>query len=240
MHRRAWLILLLLALAGVIAAGLAGWRTLRSLPRDRMVVDWIYNPGRHPEWSLPAGTRCLGAPFQFPTDGFIGYLWDDSFRPGHRHTGLDIFGGDQPGVTPVYAAYDGYLTRLPDWKSSLIIRIPADPLQPERQIWNYYTHMADPGGNSLIDAAYPPGSSEVLVAAGTLLGMQGNYSGTPGSPVGIHLHFSIVQDDGQGGFLNESHIANTLDPSPYFGMHLNANEPNEDIPNCVLSVDPAP
>ena len=240
MHRRGWLILLLLTLAGVIAAGLAGWRTLRSLPRDRKVVEWIYKPGTHPEWSLPAGTRCPGAPFQFPTDGFIGYLWDDSFRPGHRHTGLDIFGGEQPGVTPVYAAYDGYLTRLPDWKSSLIIRIPADPLQPERQIWNYYTHMADPGGSSLIDAAYPPGSREVFVAAGTLLGRQGNYSGTPGSPVGVHLHFSIVKDDGQGGFLNESRIANTLDPSPYFGMHVDANKPNEEIPNCVTADDPAP
>ena len=47
-----------------------------------------------------------------PTDGFIGYLWDDSFRPGHRHQGIDIFGGGQPGDTPVYAAADGYLTRL--------------------------------------------------------------------------------------------------------------------------------
>ena len=100
-------------------------------PRDRKVVEWIRHPDQHPEWSLPAGTRCPGAPFQMPTSGFIGYLWDDSFRPGHRHTGLDIFGGSQPGVTPVFAAYDGYLTRLPDWKSSLIIRIPSDPLQPE-------------------------------------------------------------------------------------------------------------
>jgi len=222
----------LAALAALAAGGLLLWRTLRSLPRDRKVVEWIRHPAMHPEWSLTAGSRCADAPFQLPTDGFIGYVWDDSFRPGHRHTGLDIFGGEQPGVTPIYAAYDGYLTRLPDWKSSLIIRIPADPLQPDRQIWTYYTHMADPGGDSLIDAAFPPGSREVFVAAGTLLGRQGNFSGTPGSPVGVHLHFSIVQDDGQGGFRNESRIANTLDPSPYFGMPLNANRTLLPVPGC--------
>ena len=92
--------------------------------------------------------------------------------------------------------------------------------------------MADEDGNSLIDTAFPPGSSEVFVPAGTLLGHQGNFSGTPGSPVGVHLHFSIVRDDGSGGFLNESRIANTLDPSPYFGMRLNANQATDSIPNC--------
>ncbi|HMN61746.1 MAG TPA: hypothetical protein PJ988_15355 [Anaerolinea sp.] len=232
MRKPALLILSLLALSGLTAGGLLTWRTLRSLPRDRRVIEWIRHPADHPDWSLTAGARCPAAPFQFPTDGFIGYVWDDSFRPGHRHTGLDIFGGGQPGDTPVYAAYDGYLTRLPDWKSSLIVRIPADPLDPSRQIWVYYTHMAGPDGASLIDPAFPPGASEVFVSAGTLLGHQGNFSGTPGSPVGVHLHISIVKDDGQGGFLNESRIANTLDPSPYFGMPLNANQPVPAIPAC--------
>ena len=157
------------------------------------------------------------------------------FRPLHRHSGLDIFSGGQPGVAPVYSAYDGYLTRLPDWKSSLIQRIPSDPLQPQRQIWLYYTHLANPQGNSLIDKAIPPGTNEVFVPAGTLLGHQGNFSGTPGSPTGVHLHISIVRDDGAGKFLNESRIENTIDPSPYFGMHLNANQPNEPVPGCIPS-----
>jgi len=38
----------------------------------------------------------------------------------------------------------------------------------------------------------------------------------------VHLHFSIVLDDGQGRFLNELDINNTLDPSPYLGLQLNA------------------
>ena len=61
-----------------------------------------------------AGQTCGDAPFQMPTDGYIGFLWGDSFRVGHHHQGLDIFGGQDAGLTPVYAAYPGYLTRLPD------------------------------------------------------------------------------------------------------------------------------
>jgi len=162
----------------------------------------------------------------------IGFLWDDSFRPGHRHQGLDIFGAEDVGVTPVIVAYPGYLTRLPDWKSSVIVRIPSDPLEPGRQIWTYYTHMATKDGVSYISDEFPPGTYEKLVDAGTFLGYQGNYSGDPNNPTGIHLHFSIVRDDGQGGFRNELEIKNTLDPSPYLGLRVNANENLDTVPVC--------
>ena len=223
----------------VLAGGLVAWlwpghgaEGSSSVARDQRVLDWIYNPGDHPDWAIEAGQRCGNAPFQMPTNGYIGYLWDDSFRPGHRHQGLDIFAGTDVGVTPVYAAYPGYLTRQGDWKSSLIIRVPEDPLAPTRQIWIYYTHMADAMGSSLIDAAFPPGTEEVYVEAGTLLGQQGNFSGTPGAPVGVHLHFSVVRDDGRGRFLNELDINNTLDPSPYLGMQVNVHNNPADIPLC--------
>jgi hypothetical protein len=114
----------------------------------------------------------------------------------------------------------------------LIIRIPEDPLNPGQQVWTYYTHMADSDGNSYILPEYPPGTSEVFVEAGTLLGYQGNFSGDPNNPVGIHLHFSIVKDDGQGKFLNELEIQNTLDPSPYLGLQLNADQNRDQIPVC--------
>jgi hypothetical protein len=236
MRRRIWLVLVVCALAAMAAGGLLFRRSLRTLPRDRRVIDWIRDPSEHTAWSLPAGTRCPGVPFQLPTSGFIGYLWDDSFRPGHRHSGVDIFGGTQPGVVSVFATADGYLTRLAEWKSSLILRIPSDPLQPDRQIWAYYTHMAGPSGDSLIEAAFPAGTSEVKVAAGTLLGYQGNFSGTPGVPVGVHLHFSIVRDDGKGKFLDERNISNTLDPSPYLGMALNANLATGELPGCRTAI----
>ena len=202
-------------------------------PRSPRVDEFIRNPLAHPDWTIQAGARCGSAPFVFPTAGFIGYLWGDTFDPSHLHQGIDIFGGDVPGVAPVYAAAAGYLTRLPDWKSSLIVRIPNDPLQPGRQIWTYYTHLADPDGNSQISPAFPPGTREVFIAAGTLLGYQGNYSGTPGQPVGVHLHFSIVQDDGRGGFRNELNIENTLDPSPYLGLNLNAASADALPPLCA-------
>ncbi len=135
-------------------------------------------------------------------------------------------------MTPVVAAYSGYLSRLPDWKSSLIIRLPEDPLQPGRQIWTYYTHMADADGGSYISPEYPPGTSEVYVEAGTPLGYQGNYSGDPDNPTGVHLHFSIVLDDGLGSFRNELEMRNTLDPSPYFQLPLNAELNRGEIPVC--------
>jgi peptidoglycan LD-endopeptidase LytH len=225
----------LVALMVLLSAALGYWVYSShhfSPLRGTRLMDWLTNAAAHPDWAVHAGQRCNDAPFQMPTDGYIGYLWGDSFRLGHHHQGLDIFGGGEVGVTPVYAAYQGYLTRRPDWKSSLIIRVPDDPLQPGRQIWTYYTHMAGPSGDSTIAAAFPPGTSEQYVEAGTLLGYQGDYSGTPGNPVGVHLHFSIVQDDGKGVFRNELDINNTLDPSAYLGLPLNAADNSDQVPVC--------
>lgn len=204
----------------------------RGSARTTQVSDWFRDPSSRPELMMTAGMRCGDAPFIFPTDGLIGFIWDDSFRPGHRHSGLDIFSGTDVGVTPIMAAYPGYLTRQEDWKSTVIIRVPRDPFQPSRQIWIYYTHMADRDGNSFVSLEFPPGTKEMFVEAGTLLGYQGNYSGDPLNPVGIHLHISIVEDDGFGNFKNELEIENTYDPSPYFGLPLNAYENPDTIPVC--------
>jgi hypothetical protein len=138
-------------------------------------------------------------------------------------------------VTPVVSAYPGFLTRLPDWKSTVIVRVPDDPLQPGRQIWLYYTHLADEEGNSFISPEFPPGTFDVPVDLGTFLGYQGDYSGDPNNPTGIHLHFSIVEDDGSGQFRNELDIRNTLDPSPYFGLALNGYENRDQVPLCEQS-----
>jgi hypothetical protein len=211
------------------------WYT-RSGGRTAQVIPVLRGRAAPPEWKMTAGRICKNAPFHMPTDGFIGFIWDDSFRPGHRHQGLDIFGLEKPGVVPVYAAYPGYLTRLPDWKSTVIIRIPRDPLRPGQQIWAYYTHMAESDGRSYVADAFPPGTTEVFVEQGTLLGYQGNYSGDPNNPTGVHLHFSIVRDDGNGNFLNELEIKNTLDPSPYLGMQLNAKQNPDQVPTCKTDV----
>src|SRR5688572_4083883 len=127
-------------LVAVIAAGTYLYFTFRrGNVRTSQVFDWFQDPSSRPELMMQAGTACGDAPFIFPSDGLVGFIWDDSFRPGHRHSGIDIFGGTEPGITPVIAAYSGYLTRETDWKSSVIMRVPQDPLQPGRQIWVYYT-----------------------------------------------------------------------------------------------------
>jgi murein DD-endopeptidase MepM/ murein hydrolase activator NlpD len=232
MKKKTIILVLALFLVIITGFGLILQTYFSNSSRALKVMRFIRQPGSQEELIIPALSRCGDAPFLMPSMGIIGFIWDDSFRPGHRHQGIDIFSGTDVGETPIYAAYDGYLTRQDDWKASLIIRIPSDPLNPDTQIWTYYTHMADPSGTSLISEAFPPGTTEKFVAAGTYLGLQGNYSGTPGNPTGIHLHFSIVRDDGSGVFLNELKIENTLDPSPYFGMALNANENKNDIPVC--------
>lgn len=227
--------LLLLAPAAIAAAGIYLYYFYgRNAGRTAQVINWLRDPSFRPELIIPAGVKCGGAPFVFPTDGLVGFIWDDSFRPGHRHTGIDIFAGADVGVTPVIAAYPGYLSREADWKSSVIIRVPDDPLQPGRQIWVYYTHMADSQGNSLISPEFPMGAKEIHVEMGTFLGYQGNYSGDPGNPVGVHLHISVVKDDGFGKYKNEIEIENTYDPTPYFGLPLNANLNPHTIPVCEM------
>jgi len=207
-----------------LAIAIGGYFGLRHYRDDNgrteMLTKFLSDPARNAEWKTRAGTRCANAPFTFPTDGYVGYLWGDMFQAFHRHQGIDIFGGGTPGQTAVYAVSDGFLTRLPDWKSAVIVRIPDDPLHPGIEIWVYYTHMASPDGTSFIDSAFPPGAMNKPVRQGDLLGYQGNYTGDPANPAGVHLHLSIVKNNGKGGWLNELEIANTLDPSPYFGARL--------------------
>ena len=222
----------------VIAAAATAYYTYRpNAARLDKFHQWRRNPASHPDWKLAAGTQCGSAPFLFPTDGFAGFLWGDSFGLRHTHQGIDIFAGTDVGITRVIAAYPGYLTRLPEWKSAVIVRVPSDPLQPGRQIWLYYTHMADQNGNSFISPEFPAGTSEEFIEAGTFLGHQGDYSGDPNNPTGIHLHFSIVQDDGNGQFKNELDIRNTLDPSPYLGLPLNGYENRDRVPLCEAMVE---
>ena len=233
MMKTKWILILVAILIGVLAILFVVFRGISlTNGRTRQVIAYIRQPESKTSLVIPAGTRCGDAPFMMPSTGMIGFIWGDSFRVGHQHTGIDIFPGTESGKTPIYTAYDGYLTRMADWKSSVILRIPADPLNLDRQIWTYYTHMADSAGRSYIVEEFPPGTQEVFVPAGTLLGYVGNYSGTSGNPTGVHLHFSIVKDDGKGMFLNELAIDNTLDPSPYFGLALNAADNRDKIPLC--------
>jgi hypothetical protein len=227
-RRLAWWKKGLIALAGLVITAGGGIAALvlysRSLSNSNDPIHrWFNDPSSRAQLSTIQREPCPGAPFLLPSDGLVGLLWRDPAAPYNilrRHTGLDIFGDGAPGTVPVYAAYDGYLTRLPDWKSTVIIR-HADPLQPGRTIWTYYTHMASKDGTtSFVADDFPPGTREVWVTRGTLLGYQGEYNGN-GVAIGMHVHVSIIKSEPDGSFKNEAHIGNTLDPSPYFGMDLN-------------------
>ncbi|MEM7129899.1 MAG: M23 family metallopeptidase [Chloroflexota bacterium] len=218
-------------LIGILVVVIGSWYLLGAgtPPAPRQISrlrTWFNDAASHPTWSLTAGTRCGDAPMLIPTHGYLGFGWDDSFRPGHRHSGLDIFGPDpENNVTPIVAAYDGYLTREGGWKSTVIIRHPNFPLGEvnptlnTQQIWTYYTHMASADGAvSYIDEAFPPGTFEVFVEEGTLLGRQGNWSGSPGRPTGRHLHFSVVKSKIDGGYYDEREIDNTFEPTQFLGL----------------------
>lgn len=210
----------------VIVSGVAGLLFYRHLARSNSgapIGDWFRSRDLRPPLVTEAGEPCPNAPFILPSTGFIGLLWRDPIGPYNilrRHSGVDIFGNGEAGEVPVVAVYDGYLTRLDDWFSTVIIR-HDDPLQPGRTIWTYYTHMANRAGTeSFVDDAFPPGTTEEFVEQGTLLGYQGEYAGNA-PPVGLHVHLSIVLSEEDGSFKNEAVLSNTLDPSPYFGMQMN-------------------
>ena len=216
--------------AGLLLAGLyLAWSVLNLAadlrdPRSQTFWQWRTGDDEARQALLTVQRdACPGAPFILPTDGFIGLLYGDPRGPyssTRPHQGIDIFSQAEPGVTPVYAAFDGYVTRELDWRSTLIMRVPEDPLQSGRQIWLYYTHMADREGNDFIVEAFPAGTREKFVEQGTLLGYSGDYNGNSARSVWVHLHFSIVRDNGNGRYLNELDFNNTVDPSPYLGMAL--------------------
>jgi peptidoglycan LD-endopeptidase LytH len=195
---------------------------------------WLREPSTRPGLATDQVEPCPGAPFLLPSTGFIGLLWADTARPYHvlrRHSGIDIFGDGGPGEVPVVAAYDGYLTRRDDWLASVIIR-HHDPLRPGEIIWTYYTHLANSRSlESYIVEDFPPGTEEVYVERGTLLGYQGDYNGS-GVPIATHLHFSIVRSEEDGSFRNEAVLGNTLDPSPYLGLPLRLGDRPERPIRC--------
>jgi len=210
----------------VLVVGIALVQDLRD-PRSAAFLSWgTGNSATRESLIISQQEPCPGAPFILPAEGFVGLLYGDPRGPysgNNPHQGIDIFSPDRntAGLVPVFAAYDGYITREAGWRSSLIQRIPSDPLRPETQVWLYYTHMANQEGIDFIDEAIPPGTKESYVEQGTLLGFTGNYNGDSSRSIWVHLHFSIVNDDGDGHYANELEFENTLDPSPYLGLAVN-------------------
>ncbi|MBN1284604.1 MAG: M23 family metallopeptidase [Anaerolineae bacterium] len=214
-----------LALAALAGGGYLIYKYVWRSPQHPALLRWFDEPASRAELASSFDAPCPGYPFLAPSSGLVGGLpWNSTAAPYNLlnpHPGIDIFGAGAPGTIPVYAAYDGMLTREADWVATVIIR-HDDPLHPGETIWTYYTHMADQTGvESYIVPAFPPGTYEKPVQQGTLLGYQGLYNG--GSYlIGMHLHFSIVKSNPDGSYKNEAIFHNTLDPTPYLGLALNA------------------
>ncbi len=226
MLKSRWMKLILLGGALAVLAGVLVWRYSgggQSASRSNdLIREYLLFPERRPALSNQARSQCAGAPFILPSAGLIGLMYGDTAAPytaARRHTGIDLFGDGRAGTVPVYAVFDGWLTRLPEWRSTVIIR-HDDPLRPGRTIWTYYTHMASrDGSQSYVSDQFPRGTTERFVRQGELLGYQGEFAGG-GAPIAMHLHFSITLSGADGQFLNEAVLENTLDPSPYFGLRL--------------------
>ncbi len=220
---------------------LVGWFLLQQLPEVQTVEETIADiplgdllPRRPADLATQQRESCPDAPFLVPSAGYVGLYYNDPSRPysqSRRHQGVDLFVRDV-GTVPVYAVADGYISHPSYWQSAVIQRIPSDPLNPGQQIWVYYTHMADADGNDFIEPAFDYGASEVWAEQGTLIGYIGDYDGNQPSRIVPHLHVSIVRDDGFGRYLNELDIANTLDPSPYFGVDVGWGSDNNNLPYC--------
>ncbi len=215
---------LLLSLIFLVRA----WRN----PRNQQFLTWATGDDDVRATLIAERDPCATAPFILPSEGFVGLLWNDPRGPysqSRRHQGIDIFTDEAPGTQPVYAVADGFIYREDDWVATVIQRIPSDPLQPNQQIWVYYTHMADVQGNDFIEPQFERGVTEVPIKQGELIGYIGNYDGNVPSRIWTHVHVSVVKDS-RGTYLNEYFIDNTLDPSLYFGMALDYESAEKTLP----------
>ena len=163
-------VLMILIFCAIAAFFFIRWYRGTSTSND-FIRKWLTDAESYPDYETSGRLRCGDAPFIIPSEGFIGLLWRDTSAPynaRNRHTGIDIFGSGAVGTVPIYAAYDGYLTRLDDWQATVIIR-HDDPLQAGRRIWTYYTHMASIDGSDIyISDEFPQGTSDKYVEQGTL------------------------------------------------------------------------
>ncbi len=135
----------------------------------------------------PVDGACPGAPWPFPSSAALGLRW-------YNKT-LSLMGIGYDNSVPVYAVADGRLMRRADWPDAVAI-LHDDPLNPGQQVWAFYGGMASRDGQvSYVSAAFPPGSADVPVKAGALLGYQGSYRYD-----WTHLHFAVLPPLADGSF----------------------------------------
>ena len=182
------------------------------VPTESFAYTTVYRPMGY---DVPKES-CPNAPWLLPTYGLMGVQWKEG--------GLDFHGWGNEGEVPVYAVADGLLTRLPNRVDAVAILHP-DPLRPGKKVWTVYADMGGMDGvKSHVLPGFPPGTKDLPVRAGQLLGYQGKWSGRAMWPTGIHLHFAIVQAAVNDAFPEPLTPADLLDPSLYLGLALKPKE----------------
>lgn len=200
-------------------------------PADFAADTIVFRPRQPHETYAGVGKQaqaCPDVPWKLPTQADFGLWW--------YNLELNFMGEGEEGVIPVYAVADGLLMRGEDWPDAVAIRHP-DPLEhqselnPRGEVWTYYGGMASGWNNlSFVSPEFPPGSEEVLVQAGDLLGYQGRYWDS--GPAWVHLRFAILPALEDGSFPGdligitdpddpplpyEVAQEGIYDPSPYLG-----------------------
>jgi hypothetical protein len=138
--------------------------------------------------------------------------------------GLNIFSWGNKNTVPVYAVADGVLLRPSDWEGAVVIQ-HDDPLNPGEKVWTVYADMLSASGHeSYILDNFPPGSTEIPVNAGQLLGYQGEWSGRIYWPMPAHLRFAAVKEIPTSIMMNDDVFKNAVDPTPYLGISLNGGD----------------
>ncbi|MFN2282781.1 MAG: hypothetical protein ACK2UQ_00040 [Anaerolineae bacterium] len=147
----------------------------------------IFRPRSTAAINPPIDGACPGAAWPFPTSAALGLRW-------YNKT-ISLMGVGYDNTVPVYAVADGRLMRRADWPDAVAI-LHDDPLNPGQQVWAFYGGMASrDGGASYVSTTFPPGSTDIPVKAGDLLGNQGSYHYD-----WTHLHFAVAPPLQDGSF----------------------------------------
>jgi hypothetical protein len=190
-------------------------------PTEFLAETIVYRPVEAGEGEIAHFDACPGAPWRLPTESDLG-MWWITYQFGFMGEGYE-------NSVPVYAVADGLLTRRQGWNDGVAIQ-HEDPVRPGEKVWSYYGGMAPGGGQpSFVALDFPPGSVDIPVEAGQLLGHQGTWSGEGEAPIWVHLHFAVVPALEDGSFpdaivslipegeRDKSEPQFALDPSPYLG-----------------------
>lgn len=177
---------------------------------DVIADNRVYRPYR----VEPSGAAvaCPGAPWPLPTAADLGLRWEQG--------ALTLFGHGLPDTVDVSAVDAGAVRLFSDRPGAVAIRF-ADPVTPDAQVWMLVDGLAD--GSGAVSFVSDELADGATVAAGTILGAQGSWSGRPQFAMWVHAQIKLVRATSTGDLPDPIQPDQILDPSPYFGLKLPAD-----------------